>query len=344
MNTLLENYAKTIVNDLLCLRPGDALSVNTEECDFDFARTVANTALETTCTTVKIVQTIDGRPSEVIDFDPEFTKALQPSGYAMLRIAHIKQETEQGKTFEVIVEKDDLRSIQKLGHLAEPVVLNRRISVPWATVPFYDANDTRWEKIENFVNSKTSDLVMLADYRKNYLNHADIDSLRIRTDSTDLELSIPEDSVFKGGSASLPSGRKFVSGVDFEVFDVNTDCNTVNGTACGKAKILGKTYDLILEFKDGMVVKHSPCPDLDKLFAFDANLRKVGYITLGDKLVKLHLGGALTDCLEETEELPSWFNDCLYTVELELEGRTNITFTDCSDKEKELIRKGLFLE
>ena len=82
-----ENYAKVIVNDLLNLRVGDALSINTDERDVEFAKKIARIALAITDVTVKIVVIEKGRPVQVLEFDPT-PPAHMPTGFAMLRLSH----------------------------------------------------------------------------------------------------------------------------------------------------------------------------------------------------------------------------------------------------------------
>ncbi|MBO7349665.1 MAG: aminopeptidase, partial [Spirochaetales bacterium] len=82
-------YAKAIVNDLLALRLGDALSINTEESDVPFAKLVAKEALSVTDVTVKIVVTNNGKPTQVLEFDPT-PPAHLPRSYAMLRLSHVR--------------------------------------------------------------------------------------------------------------------------------------------------------------------------------------------------------------------------------------------------------------
>ena len=61
-----ENYANTIIKDLLGLRTGDALSINTDERDVEFAKTIARIALPVTDVTVKIVVIEKGKPVQVL--------------------------------------------------------------------------------------------------------------------------------------------------------------------------------------------------------------------------------------------------------------------------------------
>lgn len=348
MTDLLHEYADVIASKLLKLTEGTLLSVNTEECDFDFARIVANTALKYTKTTVKIVQTVNGRPSDVIDFDPEGL-AVKPNGYAMLRIAHVYPQLDTSeKTLDIIVDKNDLKTVQKLGHLAQPVVLNRRIAVPWASVKVFNPSDLRWNDIKELTGGNIENACLVADYRKKFLSHSDVHEMVISGDNFQLKVCIPEDTLFVGGSTKLSNGKTFISGFDFETLNVNSDCNSAEGTLKGKAVIFGKPQIIELTLKDGLIVSHSNSPELSRLLEFDQNLRKIGYLSMADRKFSVHFGGALLDCFEnepETEDdIPAYFNQSLYTFEVELDEKLNISFSDCSGKVTELVRKGFFLE
>ena len=70
METKYTDYANAIVRDFLDLRTGDALSINTDERDLEFAKLIAQTALPVTDVTVKIVVIENGKPAQVMEFDP----------------------------------------------------------------------------------------------------------------------------------------------------------------------------------------------------------------------------------------------------------------------------------
>lgn len=345
---LISLYADVILDDLLNIQKGEALSINTEEDDFEIARVIANKALERTFSTVKIVQTVNGRPSEVIDFDPDITKAISSSSFAMLRLDHKKPIVEEENTLDVIVEKDDLKAMQKLGHLADPILLNRRISVPWLSIPVYDLKDPRWNEIDSFVHSDIKNAILVSDYRKNYLSHLDIHTLHITNENTDLKIYLEDGLSFIGCSTKLRNSRSFVSSKDFDLLSITVNSLKTEGFVKADATILGKKQTLDLTFKDGKIIKYSPSKELDRLLSLDPLLRQIGYISLRDKQVILNMGGALLDCFDkepETEdEIPDYFNQSLLTIKFELSDNANITVTDCSDKKTELVRKGYFLE
>lgn len=349
MSITNQEYAKSIVTDLLKLRATDALSINTEEIDLEFAKKIANIALEITKVTVKIVVTENGKPTQVLEFDPA-PPALDPQGFAMLRLAHESEDDKQDNNeyLELIVDKDDLVTVQKFGHLAEPILLNRRISVPWCVARIYDYNTQQWKDINNKLELGISDQSLVADYRRQYLQQSDSVLLHITGNNTDFTVQIPEGSRFLGGTQVLPNGRKFLNGLNFDVISFITDCNSLDGKLEAHSKVLGKEIDCKLVFKDGKLVDWTHSKELDSLFNFDENLKKPGYISFKDKEFILHLGGSLVeglDTIPENEDLlPEYFNKCLYTLKLHLDPKLSIFATNCQGKTTELVRKGYFLQ
>lgn len=342
-------YAKAIVEELLRLQGGDALSINTEEQDLEFAKEIANTALPITQVTVKIVVTENGKPTQVLEFDPA-PPALDPQGFAMLRLAHEKKSsTQEGSEYlEVIVDKEDLVAVQKFGHLAEPVLLNRRISVPWCVAKVHDFDAENWKEIDSKLELGIANQNLVADYRRQFLQQSDSTLLHITGENTDFTVGVPEGARFIGGTQVLPSGRKFLNSLDFDVMSFLVDCNSLEGHFEARAKVLGKNLTCSFEYKDGQLISYNPQKELSTLFAFDENLKKPGYFSFKDKEFNLHLGGALVDGLdripEEEELLPQYFNRCLYTLKLHLDSKLSIFATDCSGKTTELVRKGFFLQ
>ncbi len=342
-------YAKTIIEDLLRLKGGDALSINTEEQDLEFAKEIANTALPITQVTVKIVVTENGKPTQVLEFDPA-PPALDPQSFAMLRLAHEKQQVPQANAdyLEVIVDKEDLVTVQKFGHLAEPVLLNRRISVPWCVAKVHDTNTENWQEINKKIELGIANQNLVADYRRQFLQQSDSVLLHITGNNTDFTVKVPEGARFLGGTQVLPTGRKFLSSMDFDIVSFITDCNSLTGHFEAQAKVLGKELTCNFIFEDGKMVSWTPKKELNALFAFDENLKKPGYFSFKDKAFTLHLGGSIVDGLEKLPEdenlLPEYFNKCLYTLKLHLDSKLNLFATNCEGKTTELVRKGFFLQ
>ena len=352
MNTT-KAYAKTIIEDLLRLKAGDALSINTEEQDLEFAKEIANTALPITQVTVKIVVTEKGKPTQVLEFDPA-PPALDPQSFAMLRLAHenttpMTQEAEDAsKYLDLIVDKEDLVTIQKFGHLAEPVLLNRRISVPWCVAKVHNTDNEKWQEIEKKIELGIANQNLVADYRRQFLQQSDSILLHITGSNTDFTVKVPEGAKFLGGTQVLPSGRKFLSSLDFDIMSFIVDCNSLSGHFEAHTQVLGKDLACSFVFEDGQMVSWKPEKELNTLFAFDENLRKPGYFSFKDKDFTLHLGGSIVDGLENLPEdeslLPEYFNKCLYTLKLHLDPKLSIFVTNCDGKTTELVRRGFFLQ
>ena len=349
MNKTSQAYANTIVKDLLKLRAGDALSINTEEIDLEFAKEIANTALPITNVTVKIVVTENGKPSQVLEFDPA-PPALDPQGFAMLRLAHeTKEELKADEQYlQLIVDKEDLVTVQKLGHLAEPVLLNRRISVPWCVAKVHEENTEKWHEIENIIELGIDNQSLVADYRRQFLQQSDSTLLHVIGKNTDFTVKVPEGARFLGGTQVLPSGRKFLNSLDFDVVSFITDCNSLDGRLEANCQVLGKDLTCSLVFKDGKLEDWSKSKELDTLFTFDENLKKPGYFSFRDKEFTLNLGGSLVEGLEKIPDdetlLPEYFNKSLYTLKLHLDPKLNIFAKNCEGKTTELVRRGFFLQ
>ena len=343
MKKVYLDYAKAIVIDLLQLRLGDALSINTEENDLEFAKQVARTALEITNVTVKIVLTEKGKPTDVIEFDPE-PPASAPKGFVMLRLANRTQEKIQGKVLDIKVEADDMSAMQKLGHLAEPVLLDRRIAVPWCVVTVYDQDDPKWEEIESRISSSLSDLDLLTTYRTKSLNCDKDRVLTFKGKEADFSLTIPQGCAFVSGHQVLGSGREFLSSSDFDIMSAIVDKNSLNGHFKAKMCVLGKEQELELIFEKGLLISYSESAQMDRLIELDEGLRRPGYISLRDNEVVLYLGGALTDSLEirpeREEDLPDFFNCSLFTIKCIVSEKLDMGL----NVQQIIIKDGLFVE
>ncbi len=330
-------YIESIINSLLRLESGEALSVNTEEKDFELARNIALAACNITSVPVKIVVTVDGKPSDVIDIDPE-SVSKDPVRHVLLRLQHIESRELPEDALDLVVEQTDFPTLQKLGHLAEPLTFGRRIAVPWCVVP---ANPETEPSIED-------DRITAVDYRKKYLNNKGITSLSFKGEFTDFEVDVPSSVYFFGGSSVLSSGRTFVSTADFEKLGVSVDCNSLDGRLRAQAVIFGRRQNLDLEFRNGKLVSDGNSRELARLLEYDADLRKAGWISMKDRDFILYLGGSPMDGLdgvfEDEDELPSFFNKSPYSLALKLENSLNVRCFDSSLAETELVRKGFFLE
>lgn len=341
-------YAKAIVNDLLALRLGDALSINTEESDVPFAKLVAKEALSVTDVTVKIVVTNNGKPTQVLEFDPT-PPAHLPRSYAMLRLSHVRKAVDEGSCLDIIVDSNDMGAIQKLGHLADPVVLDRRIAVPWCVAEVFDEDDdSSWEALGRKIKLNIPNQSLSAMYRSKSLENSDIAELYFTGEGTDFSVSVPKESLFAGGHKVLQSGREFLTGMDFDRLSFLVDKDSVNGYFTADVTVMGKRQRIRFDFLDGRLVSWSESSELERLLSFDEQLKRVGYISMRDNEVIVNLGGAILDALSDVpiseELLPSWFNMSLYTLRCHLGRSIDICSTDGNGISKVLAKNGVFVE
>lgn len=331
------SYKDLVVDRLLMLENGEALSINTEEDDFSLAREIAIAAAEKTAVPVKIVVTKNGRPADVIEIEPEGTFA-QVRRYALLRIKPLNTDVLPDEALDIAVLADDFPVLQHYGHLSEPLSPNRRIALPWCVVP---ADTEMLESID-------VDKAIIADYRRKYLNSLNPSLLEFKSDSTDFSLIIPQEARFTGGTTVLSSGRRFLSSVDFDRLVCPVDCNSAHGKLTGTVNVLGRVHEAEFVFNEGNLVSVNPDRHFKKLSEFDKLLEKPGYISMRDKEFFVYLGGSLTDGLEgdyeNEDDLPQYLNRSVYSLRIRLEDRINVFCTGRDLKKTELVRKGFFLE
>lgn len=347
MDRKYNDYADAIIRDFLCLRTGDALSVNTDEQDLEFAKLIAQKAIEVTDVTAKIVVIENGRPAQVLEFDPT-PPAHLPKAVVMLRLSHEKAARHDGQMLDIIVGENDMGALQKLGHLADPLVLDRRIAVPWCVASVYDDDDDAWDSLCRTLDVGVSSLDLASMYRSRRLEDMGLAEMNIHGEHTDLRLGVAPSSRFVGAHQVLSSGREFISSVDFDRLSFNVDRTFAEGRARCTATVLGKKQEVDLVFEGGRLVDWTHTAQLDRLLDFDENLHRIGYVSFRDNEMVLHLGGALVEALDilpESEEmLPDFFNTSLYTITCTLEKNLDVSCTDSSGIPHEIIRNGIFTE
>lgn len=331
------NYQDLISDKLLGLMKGDALSINVEEKDFPLAREIALAAASRTQVPVKIVVTDNGKPTDVVDIDPEGTFA-QALSHVLLRL-----ESEREAGIPVLLpdfeeEEENFPLLQRYGHLSEPVSVNRRISVPWCVLP------SDREKL-SLINA---DKALEADYRIKYINSLSPSLLEFSGEDNSFSLLIPPSVSFTGGTSVLPNGRRFLNSMNFDRMVCPVDCNSADGRISAQTTILGKRCNVVLEFRDGVLVDYNGPAEFKMLTQLDDKLEKPGYISLRDKEFHVYLGGSVFEGVdgefEDEEDLPEFFNRSLYSLRLELPENINLYCTGRDLKRTELVRKGFFLE
>jgi len=340
MKEIFKEYSKTILKSYLRLQKGDALSVNAEESELEEAKYLANDALEISGANVKIVTTINGKPQEVIEFDAPDQLTTKITGIAMVRLVNSNKECCEDPDR---ISAQDLPFIQKIGHLAQPLEIGRRIVVPWTVVSVDNPAPVLRPPFDTF-----DKLLEETKYRQTYLRHMDIHTMHVVGQGTDFTVEVPEDVWFVGGVQVLSNGRTYINTPDFDRLSFTLDKNSLNGYFTAKVCIAGKDKEIKFEFKDGKLFKHTSDAVLEKILSLDEDITKPGMFSFRDREFILSLGGSDTMSLSETpeteEDLPKNFNTSLYTVKCLLDNDSQITVTDCEGHEKELVRKGFFVQ
>ena len=330
-------YQDLITDKLLRLMKGDALSINVEEPDFPVAREIALAAALKTQVPVKIVVTSKGRPTDVVDIEPEGTFA-QALSHVLLRLEPSSDDYGPVLLPDFDDESENFPLLQKYGHLSEPLSLNRRISVPWCVLP------SDREKLE-LINA---DKAIETDYRIRYINSLSPSLLEFSGEGNSFSLMIPPSVSFSGGTSVLPSGRSYLNSMNFDRIIAPVDCNSADGSIRARTVILGKECSVDLEFRDGVLVDCNAPREFRMLADLDDKLEKPGYISMRDKEFIVYLGGSVFEGIEgdfeDEEDLPEFFNRSLYSLKLELPENINIHCTGRDLKRTELVRKGFFLE
>ena len=249
---------------------------------------------------------------------------------------------------DIVVEQNDMGALQKLGHLADPLVLDRRIAVPWCVASVFDEGDDAWNPLLSTLDVGVSSLSLASRYRRARLEAMNLADMTICGPNTELSLTVAPSSRFVDGNQVLSSGREFISGVDFDRLSFNVDRSSATGHAHGTVTVLGKSQDVDLMFEDGRLVDWTHTPQMDRILDFDENLKRIGYVSFRDNEVILNLGGALVEALSilpPTEEmLPDFFNTSLYKLSCVLERNLDVLCRDSSGIPHEIMKSGLFVE
>lgn len=326
MEDLQHRYARLILETMVRIQEGDALSINTEETALPFARTLAAMASEMTMQPVNIVVMRHGQPQGVIPVEPVEHDVLrpQPTGAAMIRIVDTENR-EWSEPDDLATACADLVELQRHEHLAEPLIFDRRIAVPWAVVHVPGPNWTKyllgednhedalwnllqdiWKLDDEQTEKAWENQIQLLHYRKKLLESLHISRLRFQTGGTDLTIGIAKDAHWEGGLQTLPNGRSFLPSLPLEELYIATDRDSAEGTVSSTRpitifgeQVVGATFTV----HKGEVVSWSAEHGqhlLDAFFSIDSGARRIGELALADENTAVsraatHYGVALLD-------------------------------------------------
>ena len=219
MNTISERYASYIINSQLRLETGEKLTVNCNEDTLEFAGTLSKMAAEATGVPVQLVYIRDGKVETVEEVDPDFT--AKANGRAVM--VHLASFP----SFKALDESDlSARELQEYRLIAEPVITDRQISVPWATVYVPTAawaefvygqgatTDSLWLMISDMLALDREGIdLMIRDSihtsRRKRIEDERITDIFIKGPSADLHLKRNRRARITGTLSTLRDGRSF---------------------------------------------------------------------------------------------------------------------------------------
>ena len=219
MNTISERYASYIINRQLRLETGEKLTVNCNEDTLEFAGTLSKMAAEATGVPVQLVYIRDGKVETVEEVDPDFT--AKANGRAVM--VHLASFP----SFKALDESDlSARELQEYRLIAEPVITDRQISVPWATVYVPTAawaefvygqgatTDSLWLMISDMLalDREGIDLMIrdsIHSSRRKRIEDERITDIFIKGPSADLHLKRNRRARITGTLSTLRDGRSF---------------------------------------------------------------------------------------------------------------------------------------
>lgn len=239
MNFYADKYAHYIVNRMLRLEEGEKLSINCNEDTLPFAHVVAHEAAETTGQSVSLVYIENGKVESVDEIDPSY-QVKSDKGVAMLHLASFP-------SFDMDAELD-AKALQEFRLLSDPIFLDRRISVPWATayVPTTKwaefvygtgaTTDKLWMDLADLLELEDEDSVDLTEtlekvlsLRAQKLNSLKAITLKLESSTCELTLPLALDYKATPSAAKLKNGRTFYPSLPCEDISVALDFTKANG-------------------------------------------------------------------------------------------------------------------
>lgn len=289
-NNMLEKYAELLVRTGINIQKEQLLVVNTPiECA-EFARMIAKVAYKAGAKDVIMnwrdeqftkIRFMDA-PEEVFEEFPEWQRELYLNtvrkGAAYLSISASDPELMKEVNNERMAKANKV-SGNAIKEYRERLMSNKNVwcvaSIPtkaWARKVFPEltedaAVEKLWEKIFETVRVDTEDPVKAWEIHKNnlkkrmaFLNTNKFKFLRYKNSlGTDLEIELPENHIWLGGSDLTPEGVEFIANMPTEEVFTLPKKTGVNGKVVS-SKPLNYNGNLIekfcLTFKDGKIVDY----------------------------------------------------------------------------------------
>lgn len=359
-NNFLEKYAELIVKTGINIQQDQILVISSPiECAF-FTRQISEIAYKSGAKDVVISWNDElfskirflNAPEKVFEEFPEWQKEFYLSyakqGAAFLTISASDPELMKEVNPDRILKSRRTSNIA-LAEYRDKLMSNKNVwsivSVPtiaWAKKVFpnhseEEAVDKLWEYIFKAVRADMDDPVHAWNEHKNnlkkrmaYLNDNNFKYLKYKNSlGTDLEIELPENHLWLGGSDYTPEGLEFIANIPTEEVFTLPKKNGVNGTVVSSMP-LNSNGNLIenfsLTFKEGKIVDFKAEKGYDTLKSiietdegshylgevalvpYDSpisNLRTIFYNTLFDENASCHLaiGNAYPICIKNGENM-----------------------------------------
>lgn len=308
MDRYLERYVRLIIDVQLKLVEGDNLSINTEARSMDFARILAREALLTTRLPVMIVETEAGKVIQAYPIEPKEKDLLRPEvGQAvMCHIVDLDNHPYDGdEEFDEICK--DAASLADYGALADPIFLDRRVSAPWANIPYpgprwasallgrRSNEEEAWQllaKVMRLEDEEASSFwegqANVITWRKKRLDALSLSSLTLTGDGWSLVGSLAPFTHFCGGPSMISSGRHFIPTLPIQAVVGSFASDTVQGTVVASRPfyVLGSRVEgASFTIEGGEVVQWHATVGLEALdayFAVDEGARRASTLSLSD--------------------------------------------------------------
>ena len=304
MNFYEDKYADFIIKRMLRLQSGEKLSLNCNSETLPFAHKVAHIAAEESGLPVSLVYIENGKVESVDEIEPSF-QVKEQKGVAML---HLASFPESGKNEEL-----DAKALQEYRLLADPIFLDRRISVPWATAyvptPLWAefvygpgaTTDMLWRDIaelyeledeENF--DLTDTLEKSLSIRANKLNSLNLIAFKLESSTCSLYLPIAKRTKHVT-SATRVNNRFFYPSFPCEDIAVAIDMRRAEGhfTTTMPFRLFDKIFEhASVNIKEGMVtgfVLEGGNDYITRFINIDEEAKRVGELILCDNMSRSSL-------------------------------------------------------
>jgi Leucyl aminopeptidase (aminopeptidase T) len=305
MNNFSDNYADLILNRMICLKVGEKLSINCTAETAEFAHKLARMATEISRVPALIVFIENGKVESVDQFDPEGLHVTEEKGLAMVHLASFSCPEYNAE------EELTAPLLQRFSLLSDPIDLERRIGVPWATiwVPTdewarfvlgEDATvDQLWSALGDVLsldedyNALFSTQHKLLTERSKKLNNLEIESLTLEGKGTRLTLPVVKGAIPSTTASVLHETRNFFPTLPCEDTVILLDKTKGNGyfTATKPFKLFDKVIDSArFELTDGKITKiemSNAAALFSAYLSSDADASRIGEVILCDELTRI---------------------------------------------------------